>query len=399
MHGTRLLPLGAGSAILIIVVAFVATGFFRGVPPATAVPTLTASTGQAPAALPWPAKGEAAIGVQGMGVVAASPTPRPLPIASLVKVMTALVTLEAHPLPPGQPGPEIAVTDADEQAYQAAAANGESVVPVQSGETLSEYQALQALLVAAGDNIASLLARWVAGSEAVMAQRMNTRAVQLGMHQTHFVDASGISPANVGIPSDMVTLGQAAMANPVLAQIVAQPQATIPLMGDVPNFNTALGQNGIVGVKTGMLPPAGADFLFAGLEQTAAGPTMLVTGAVLGLPTQDDTFATAKALLEAARGAVHSQAVVTAGQRVGHYQTQWGSDVDLVATKPVTVPVWPGAPAQASLKVDPRQAPIPAHTRVGMLQMTAGGVTTSVPVATTAAIRAPDLRWRILRGL
>lgn len=397
MHGTRLHTLGAGFAILLVAMALIGTELVRPVPLATAVQAFSASTGPPPAALPWPAQGQAAIGVQGMGVVAGTPTPRPMPMASIAKVMTALLTLQAKPLAPGQQGPDIAVTDADQQAYEAAANNGESVVPVQSGQTLSEYQALQGLLVAAGDNVASLLSRWVAGSEAAFVAQMNSRAVQLGLHQTSFADSSGLSPANVSIPGDLVLLGQAAMAVPALAEIVGQPQVTVPLMGVVPNFNTALGQSGIVGIKTGILPPAGADFLFAGQEATATGPT-LVVGAVQGIPSQDETFASAKALLEAVRSNVRSAAIVTSGQRVGRYETQWNASADLVATRSLTVPVWPGATVRARLAVAQHGAPVQARAPVGNLEVEVNGTVQKVPVATAGTLGGPAVGWRLLRG-
>jgi D-alanyl-D-alanine carboxypeptidase (penicillin-binding protein 5/6) len=398
MHGIRLLPLGAGSAILLVIAAVIANGFIRPLPRATAVQTFSVSTGAAPA-MPWPSKGQAALGVQGLGVVASTPTPRPQPIASVVKVMTALITLEAKPLAPGQQGPDITVVDADVQAYDAAAANGESVVPVVSGETLTEYQALQGLLVAAGDNVAELLARWVAGSEAAFVQQMNARAVRLGLHRTSFADASGISPASVSVPEDLVRLGQAAMANPVLAQIAGQPQAVIPLMGPVPNFNKVLGQDGIVGLKTGYLPGAGADFLFAGVEPVAGGPPLLVVGALQGLATQDDTFASATALLDAARTAIHTTTVVARGQHVGRARTSWGGGATLIASKAVTAPVWPGSKVTAHLSMPPRPAPIAAGARVGTLTLNTGDTPVQVPVATAAAVGGPDVPWRLLRGV
>ena len=73
----------------------------------------------------------------------------------------------------------IAVAAADAAVYAGDQRQGQSVVKVAAGEKLTERQALEAMLIPSGNNIASLLARWDAGSEAAFAAKMNTRARQL----------------------------------------------------------------------------------------------------------------------------------------------------------------------------------------------------------------------------
>src|SRR5438445_8453463 len=63
-----------------------------------------------PPSLAWPGEGEAAVGIEAMDVLETSPAAKPLPTASVAKVMTALLTLEARPLSHGQAGPELTVT-------------------------------------------------------------------------------------------------------------------------------------------------------------------------------------------------------------------------------------------------------------------------------------------------
>ncbi|MDQ6744150.1 MAG: D-alanyl-D-alanine carboxypeptidase, partial [Candidatus Dormibacteraeota bacterium] len=160
----------------LLLVALLAVNYLRPIPKVAATQTLPASlTKGAPSTLPWPDRGQGAVGAQGSGVLAATAGARPEPIASVAKVMTALVVLEEKPLQTGQQGPALTVTAADVAEYQQAQANGESVVPVQAGEQLSEYQALQGLLIPSGNNIAQLLARWASGSIDTHVQRMNTR--------------------------------------------------------------------------------------------------------------------------------------------------------------------------------------------------------------------------------
>src|SRR5207253_8066956 len=103
-----------------------------------------------------------------------------VPIASLAKIMTADIVLRGRPLPAAGPGPVITVTAADAAAYASDERQGQSVVQVAAGEKLTERQALEAMLIPSVNNIASLLARWDASSEAAFVAKMNTSARQLG---------------------------------------------------------------------------------------------------------------------------------------------------------------------------------------------------------------------------
>src|SRR5205814_7710540 len=126
-----------------------------------------------------------------------------------------------------------------------------SIVPIVAGEELTELQALQALLLPSANNVAAVLARWDAGSEARFVARMNATAQSLGMSHTRYTDPSGFDDATVSTAADQVRLIDRAMRVPVFAGIVATPSATLPVAGTVHNTNTLLGHDGFVGVKTG----------------------------------------------------------------------------------------------------------------------------------------------------
>src|SRR5262249_35746768 len=158
-------------------------------------------------------RGEGAIGVQG-GAFAVSPGAQAQPIGSVAKVLTALVVLDARPLSKGQDGPTVAIGAEDVADYQKSVQDGESNMPVQLDEQLSEYQALQALLLPSANNIARTLARWTAGSLPEFVKRMSARAAALGLKHSRFTEPAGISPETISSPADLVRLGQAAMANP-----------------------------------------------------------------------------------------------------------------------------------------------------------------------------------------
>ncbi len=131
--------------------------------------------------------------------------------------MTAYVVLQDHPIAPGAAGAAIPVTAATITAAQIEAATQQAVVPVAAGETLTELQALEGLLVAQGNDIATLLADWDASSTTAFVAKMNIAAHILGLDSTTFTDPSGLDPGSVSTPADLIRLGEAAMAIPAFA--------------------------------------------------------------------------------------------------------------------------------------------------------------------------------------
>jgi serine-type D-Ala-D-Ala carboxypeptidase (penicillin-binding protein 5/6) len=246
----------------------------------------TAGPGQErldPDSVSWPADGFSAAGISGVGAISGPGANQPVPIASVAKLMTAYVILDDHPLPSGKSGPEITVQPAEAAAYPAQVRAGESLVPVEAGERLTERQALTALLLPSADNVAWILARWDAGSRAGFVARMNATAHRLGLTGTHYTDPSGLDAATTSTAADQVRLGVAAMHVPALAAITAMLTAVVPVAGLVHNTNTLLGQDGIVGLKTGSTQAAGGCVLIAAWRQTGGRPTLIVA-ATFGQP-------------------------------------------------------------------------------------------------------------------
>ncbi|HEY1919229.1 MAG TPA: hypothetical protein VGH27_26970 [Streptosporangiaceae bacterium] len=253
-------------------------------------PELVAPRQERPGAVvSWPAYGVSAADVAGLGAMAGPGATRPVPIASVAKVMTAYVVLHDHPLPAGGSGPGIVVQPSEAAAYPAQARDGESLVPVAAGETITERQALEALLLPSADNMAWILARWDAGSQAAFVARMNATAHRLGLTGTSYTDPSGLDPSTTSTAADQVRLGLAAMRVPALASIAAMPRAVVPVAGVVRNYNTLLGQDGIVGLKTGSTQAAGGCVLIAAWHKAGAHDTLIVA-ATFGQPGTAQTI-------------------------------------------------------------------------------------------------------------
>jgi D-alanyl-D-alanine carboxypeptidase (penicillin-binding protein 5/6) len=231
--------------------------------------------------LAWPGEGEAAVAVDGVGNLGASGGSDPVPIASLAKVMTAYLVLKDDPLGPGEQGFEITIGPGDVEDLERRRELGQSVVPVEAGEVLSERQALEALLLPSANNVAALLAVHEAGSVEAFVEEMNEAAAELGMRDTDYTDPSGFDDTTVSTATDQLKVGRAAMADPTFAEIVAMPATVLPVAGEVTNFNALVGHEGFIGIKTGSDEAAGGCLLFAKRVHVNGHPRTIF-GAVLG---------------------------------------------------------------------------------------------------------------------
>jgi serine-type D-Ala-D-Ala carboxypeptidase (penicillin-binding protein 5/6) len=400
---TRLLT--AGAVILVAAVAWVAVQLLRPVPPMALTASVTAAS-VLPGAAPhpdWPGGAEAAVGLPGIGLLGTHGGSRPVPIASLAKIMTAYVVLRDHPLPAGGSGPTITVTAGDAATYASDQRQGQSVVAVMPGEKLTEQQALEAMLVPSGNNIAAMLARWDAGSEAAFVAKMNAQARSLGMSGTRYADASGADPATVSTASDQFRLTVHALQIPAFRQIVAMPQVTLPVAGVAYNVNSALGQDGIVGVKTGSTSQAGGCLSFAAVR-TVAGRQVTIIGVVLGVQataTQPSelggVISASENLLASIGGDLEHVQVVAPGTVLGRVSSAWTTGPAAVAATGVSVTAWPGMPVNVTVTPRPLAHAISQGQPVAQGTVTVGSYVSRITLAASQAMPAPSVSWLLTR--
>lgn len=229
----------------------------------------------------WPTAGESAIAVNGDPQRFSRPAGDPLPIASVAKVMTAYLVLQQHPLGTNAAGFTMVMSPADAQLSITDSAEGQSFVPVQAGEVLTERDALEALLLPSANNIAIALANYTAGSVDAFVNEMNQQAATLHMTHTTYTDPSGYADTTVSTARDQLRLARVAMKDSAFAQIVAMPSAVLPVVGPVKNTDTLLGRDGFVGGKTGSDSTAGGCFMFKAIRDVD-GHRYTFLGVVLG---------------------------------------------------------------------------------------------------------------------
>ncbi|HVC36449.1 MAG TPA: hypothetical protein VNE40_03350 [Candidatus Dormibacteraeota bacterium] len=365
--------------------------------PISIVSTLASSSSNP---LPWPNYGQAAIGASGYQVLATHGSQAPQPTASVAKLVTALAVLQKMPLSLGQQGPELTIGNQDIAFYQAYVAGGGSVVPVNYGEQISEYQVLQAMMLPSANNLADSLAFWAFGSLPAYVSYANSYVKQIGLHSTTIADASGFSASTVSTASDLVSLGEIALQQPVLAQIVSQPQATIPVAGTIRNLNSLVGQDGILGIKTGNTDQAGGVYVVAGNYTLVDNHRLTLVVAIMGAPSLGQAIRNAPPLLAAAQANFSEQTVISAGNVVGYVNTPWGTSVNIVAAKSLAAFGWKGTPFSLSLSLEPQKAPLASGQVVGklMLAPAVGNTPEETAVVLQRPLAPPSWQWRLLHG-
>jgi serine-type D-Ala-D-Ala carboxypeptidase (penicillin-binding protein 5/6) len=204
------------------------------------------------------------------------------PMASVTKVMTALLVLQA-----GNLGQQIRIPKA---AFVYAWKNGGESAALHPGDTLTAQQLLPALLLPSGADAAYTLASVYGPGLNAFVAKMNATAAQMGMTHTHFTSPDGLpyptETATYSTPSDLLTLGLAAMKYPVFRSIVDLRFYNLPKGKGHHHYwwdNTdgLIGSyQGAMGIKTGYTDVAKHCLLF---EASRNGRTLI--GVVLGSPT------------------------------------------------------------------------------------------------------------------
>ena len=231
-----------------------------------------------------PIVGQTAIGTLDQGVIKHSDNEVQAPIASITKVITALVLLERKPLQLGEAGDTITLNEKDLQYFNDYYAKLGTVTTVTVGGTMSQYEALEAMLLPSSNNMSdTMIDRYFTSMEDYLLYA-NDYLQRNGLNNTVVADASGFSPGSKSTPSDLIKLGQLALNNPVIREIVAKPFTTISVGGDIPNYNQLINEPDIIGIKPGTTDEAGYCLLFAANLPDANGNTVSVITATIGHP-------------------------------------------------------------------------------------------------------------------
>jgi D-alanyl-D-alanine carboxypeptidase (penicillin-binding protein 5/6) len=385
----RIWWIGGVAAFFVLVLI----NYIRPLPAATATVSVQGLAATKQPAIDWPATGQAAIAAPGYGVIATHGKQPPLATASIAKVITALCVLEKKPLDVGESGPTYTIGADDIALYNKYAAGNSSVAAVTLGEKLTEYQALQALMIPSADNIADSLAAWVFGSLGKYRAYAGNYLANRGISQTVIgSDASGYAPSTTSTANDLAQIGLLALKSPVLMSIAKQPNAVLPVAGLVQNYNTVLGTSGITGLKTGNNDADKGVFVFTA-DTPVDGKVVQIAGSVMGAnDLQSALDASVKLVASLQKGFTHS-IVAKAGTRVGTMQTAWGAHEPIVAGQELGVVRWRDTAVKETHTLRPSLQAGP----IGSMQLTAPGAASKTTLQLKHNIPGPGFWWRLIR--
>lgn len=394
-------PLAGVAVLLVAAAAVVGVRLSRAWPPAEVEPSLPAAVAPGhPPAIGWPQGVQAAYAVPALGISAASGLEAPAPVASVTKLMTALLVLTDHPLALGQQGPSVTVTSADVTLYEDDLATGQTNIEVQVGEALSEYQLLEGMLVHSANNFADLLALYDAGSLPAFVAKMNAKAAELGMTDTRYADASGYAEATVSTAADQLRVAAADIEDPVFDQIVDMASATLPVAGVVASYTPYVGLDGVVGLKSGFTTAAGGcDVL--GMLRDVGGVPVEVLVAVVGYrggitDVVDGAGLDALSIARQVVSGLRALPVLRRGERVGTARAG-GASVPVVSRQRVVVAAWPGQRAIETFHLTARPRPGAARgAAVGWVVVELGSQRVRAAVTTGRRFGAPSIWQRVL---
>ncbi|WER44559.1 D-alanyl-D-alanine endopeptidase [Cupriavidus sp. WKF15] len=175
-----------------------------------------------------------------------------LPIASITKLMTALVVMDAR-LPMDEP---LTITEEDRDTEKHSSSR------LRFGTQLTRQEMLLLALMSSENRAASALGRNYPGGLPAFVQAMNRKARELGMNDSHFVDSNGLSSSNVSSAMDLARMVNAAYRNPTIREFSTQAEHEVNVMGRTQHYvstnRLVRGGNWDIGLqKTGFISEAG----------------------------------------------------------------------------------------------------------------------------------------------
>jgi serine-type D-Ala-D-Ala carboxypeptidase (penicillin-binding protein 5/6) len=238
------------------------------------------------------------------------------PIASLTKVMTALIVLERRDLHDVVEVTAEAVFDDDDYGSS-------STLGLRAGERRTVRELLDALMLQSANDAAVALAVDIAGTQQRFVDLMNERARTLGLRRTEFFSPNGLDDRGRSSPRDLLVLARTAYAVPGFARIVASRFREISAPGGRPrrvqNRNALLWlYAGATGVKTGFTAVAGYCLI-----ATAERDGRRLIAVVLG--SRGEPFSEAAALLDHGFEGFQERTLVRAGQGIGTVAIRGGT--------------------------------------------------------------------------
>ncbi len=327
-----------------------------------------------------------------------------LPIASITKMMTAIVALEKGNLDAKVTiGPDVMDRN---KVYG-------TLVYLEPGEQFTLRELLYAMLLNSANDAAVAVADYIGGSVNGFVQMMNQEAQKLGAYDTHFMNPDGLTePGHYSSARDMALIARYGLENPVFSQIVGTKSKDLPrekagLPDKLDNINRMLWlYDGADGVKTGYTEAAEHTFV---ISATRDGRRLIAVGLKDPFPRTSDKDAAA--LLDYGFGQYHDVLLASKGQELESVKLSSGQALKLATDEDVYGTLANGTEDSFQLKPKPGNLalPIKAGEARGQLEVyLQGRQVQTVPLVAIESVDLPgslplapksDLIWYLLTAL
>ena len=317
-----------------------------------------------------------------------------VPIASVTKIMTMLLIMEA--VDSGQITLDDMVTVSEN-----AMSYGGSTMFLETGEKLTVNDMLKGIAVASANDGCVAMAEHLAGSESAFVDMMNKKAAELGMANTNFMNTNGLDEENhYSSARDVAIMSRELIKHKTIFNYTSI--WTDSLRGgkfQLANTNKLIRfYDGANGLKTGSTSQA-----LCCLSASAKRDNMQLIAVVLGAPTSAKRFEGARSLLDYGFANYSVATHVTAGDNMGMAQVQKGvtDEVGVVAAEGYSTLIKKGGEDNVTKEVildEEITAPIAAGDRIGTLRISENGETLAeIPLAAADDVRKKGI-GDIIRG-
>ncbi len=312
-----------------------------------------------------------------------------LPIASVTKVMTLLLVMEA--LEEGRIQWEDTVTCSEK-----AASMGGSQIWLEPGEIMTVEELVKAAAVVSANDACAALAEHLSGTLDAFVAAMNQRAAELGMVDTRFVDCSGLDDSGYSCAYDVAVMSRQLMTHPDIQRFTTIWMDSLR-GGESQLVNTnklVRHYTGATGLKTGTTQAAGHC-----LSATAQRENTAFVAVVLGCDTTADRWSGARALLDYGFSSFVSYTPTAEGLSLSPVKVLGGQQgqVEAVPDPPATLLLKKGTEGQVESRVELAtdvQAPVLPGQVLGSWQLLLGEeVLAEYPLRAAGEVPAVTLKW------
>lgn len=389
----RVLGISAGTIVIL------AAGFYGPATLLAPLPPASISSASAPAgekhAPELPDTGASAIADSAhRGVFARSGDAEQLPMAGIAKIVAALVILDEKPLPSDGDGPKVPITSKDYAEYERLRDAGIVTVTAYPGDSWSERDMLQAMLLGSSNNHAETLARWAFGSLDAYRDAASEWLTEHGLTHTTIADATGLSAASTASADDLADIALIATNDAALSSVITSPVDGIARDRGVENGMQDHEHAGVTMLSRSFTDAAGMCVLFAADVPVDDDSHYRFVGALLRLPDQDSVDDAIDALMDSADAGATDSPVLAPGDVVANVSTPWGATARAVAGSSEHSPHWATGTSDLTLK-SRTFATATEGEIIARASVSAESGPVDVPVKIDRSIYAPDVFWRL----